>query len=51
VQAIIQSVEYASSVHHITNSNYTSGGQPVRDQEPHFSLCYRKEPHHTHGHT
>ena len=21
------------------------GGQPVRDQGPHFLLCYRKEPH------
>jgi len=27
------------------------GGQPVRDQEPHFLLCYCKEPHHPHEHT
>ena len=27
---------------------YTIAHQPVRDQEPHFLLCYRKEPHHTH---
>jgi len=27
---------------------YCRGGQPVRDQKPHFLLCYRKEPHHTH---
>jgi len=26
-------------------------GQQARDQELHFSLCYHKEPHHTHGHT
>jgi len=25
-----------------------AGGQPVRDQEPHFLLCYSKEPHHVH---
>jgi len=31
--------------------HYNRGGQPVRGQEPHFWLCYRKEPHHTHGHT
>ena len=30
---------------------YARGGQPVRDQQPHFLLCYRKEPHHTHGRT
>jgi len=24
-------------------------GQPVRNQEQHFLLGYRKEPHHTHG--
>jgi len=29
---------------------YTRGGQPVRDQEPHFLLYYRKEPHGTHVH-
>jgi len=29
---------------------YARGGQPTRDQQPHF-LCYRKEPHHTRGHT
>jgi len=27
------------------------GGRPVRDQEPYVLLCYRKEPHHTNGHT
>jgi len=28
------------------------GCEPVKDQEPPFLLCYRKEPHHTHdGHT
>ena len=26
-------------------------GQPVRDQEPHYLLCYRKEPHYARGHT
>ena len=30
---------------------YSRAGQLVRDQEPHLLLCYRKEPHHTHGHT
>ncbi len=30
---------------------YSRGGQPVREQEPHFLLCYCKEPHHMHGHT
>jgi len=35
---------------YIPPSLYNSGGQPVKDQEPHFLLCYRKEPHHTHGH-
>jgi len=29
---------------------YTRGGQPVKDQEPHFFLCYTKEPHSTHEH-
>jgi len=24
---------------------YARGGQPVRDQKPHFLLCYCKEPH------
>jgi len=32
-------------------SCYCRGGQPVRDQEPHFLLCYSKEPHHSHGST
>jgi len=35
----------------VQNIVYCRGGQPVRDQEPHSLLCYRKEPHHTHGHT
>ena len=26
---------------------WTRGDQPVRDQEPHLLLCYRKEPHNT----
>ena len=26
---------------------YARGDQPVRDQEPDFLLCYRKELHHT----
>ena len=26
-------------------------GQPVKDHEPHFLLCHRKESHHTYGHT
>jgi len=26
-------------------------GQPVRDQEPRFLMCYRKEPHHAHRYT
>jgi len=30
---------------------YFSGGQPVRNQEQHFLLSFRKEPHHTHRHT
>jgi len=30
---------------------YIRGGQPVREQEPRFLSYYRKEPHHTHGHT
>jgi len=30
---------------------YFRGGQPARNQEQHFLLGYRKEPHHTHGHT
>ena len=25
--------------------------QPVKDQEPHFLLCYRKESHYLHGNT
>ena len=29
-------------------SCYCRGGQPVRDQEPHFLLCYSKVPHHVH---
>ena len=29
----------------------TSGVTKQSDQEPHFLLCYRKEPHRTHGHT
>jgi len=24
------------------------GGQPVRDQEPYFLICYSKTPHHVH---
>jgi len=33
-------------------SCYCGGCQPVRDQESHFLLCYRKVPHHTNdGHT
>jgi len=31
--------------------NLGQGGQPVRDQEPHFLPCYCKEPHDIHGHT
>jgi len=30
---------------------YATGGQPVRDQGPHFLLRYCKEPHHARGHT
>jgi len=36
---------------HTCASTYTRGGQPVRDQKPHFFTVLRKEPHHTHGHT
>ena len=32
-------------------SSRTSGGQPVRDQEPQFSMRCFKEPHETSGHT
>jgi len=34
----------------IFKTPHGKGGQPVRDQEPHFLLCYQKEQHHAHGH-
>jgi len=30
---------------------YSRGDKPVKEQEPHFLLYYRKESHHTHVHT
>jgi len=42
------SFEYG--VHLSLDMVYCRGGQPIRDQERHFLLCYRKEPRHTHGH-
>ena len=29
---------------------WSRGGQPASEQEPHFVLCYHKQPHHTHAH-
>jgi len=45
------SCRFPSNVKYSVSTLWARGGQPVRDQQPHFLLCYRKDPHHTRGHT